>query len=71
MANGIRSGDPRGFNKGRNSKFREDSRVQQTPEEGRRTYRLKCCGNSNKDEDNSPKTLNDKNHQGLSQKLSN
>ena len=34
MANGIRTGDPRGFNKGRSSKFREGSRVQQTPEEG-------------------------------------
>ena len=60
MANGIRTGDPRGFNKGRSSKFREVSRVRQTPEEGRRTYRPKRCGNNNKDEDNSPKTLNDK-----------
>ena len=39
MANGIRTGDPRGFNKGRSSKFREGSRVRQTPEEDRRTYR--------------------------------
>ena len=31
------------------------------PEEGRRTYRPKRCGNNNKDEDNSPKNLNDKN----------
>ena len=63
MANGIRTGDPRGFNKGRSSKFREGSRVRQTPEEGRRTYRPKRCGNNNniKDEDNSPKNLNDKN----------
>ena len=38
------------------SKFR----VRQAPEEDRRTYRPKRCGN-NKDEDNSPKTLNDKN----------
>ena len=60
MANGIRTGDPRGFNKGRSLKFREGSRVRQTPGEGRRTYRLKRCGNNNKDEDNSPKTLNDK-----------
>ena len=37
------------------------SRVRQTPEEGRRKYRPKRCGNNNKDEDNSPKTLNDKN----------
>ena len=55
MANGIRTG---GFNKGRSSKFYEGSRVRQTPEEGRMTYRPKRCGN-NKDEDNSPKTLND------------
>ena len=60
MANGIRTGDPRGFNKGRSSKFREGSRVRQRPEEGRKTYRLKRCGNNNKDEDNSLKTLNDK-----------
>ena len=52
MANGIRTGDPRGFNKGRCSKFREGSRVRQTP---------KSCRNNNKDEDNSPKNLNDKN----------
>ena len=61
MANGIRTGDPCGFNKGRSSKFREGSRVRQTPEEGRRTYRPKRCGNNNKDEDNSPKNPNDKN----------
>ena len=61
MANGIGTGVPRGFNKGRSSKFREGSRVRQTPEEGRRIYRPKRCGNNNKDEDNSPKTLNDKN----------
>ena len=58
---GIRTGEPRGFNKGRSLKFREGSRVRQTPEEGRRTYRPKRCGNNNKDEDNSPKNLNDKN----------
>ena len=63
MANGIRTGDPRGFNKGRSSKFREGSRVRQTPEEGRKTYRPKRCENNNKDEDNSLKTLNDKNLQ--------
>ena len=34
----------------------------QTPEEGRRTYQPKHCGNNNKNEDYSPKTLNDKNH---------
>ena len=42
---------------------------QQTPEEGRRTYRPKRCGNNHKDEDNSPKTLNNKIHQAPSQKL--
>ena len=62
MANGIRTGDPCGFNKGRSSKFREGSQVRQTTEEGRRTYRPKRCGNNNKEEDNSPKTLNDKKH---------
>ena len=60
MANGIRTGDPCEFNKGRSSNFHVGSRVQQTPEEGQRTYRPKRCGNNNKDEDNSPKTLNDK-----------
>ena len=61
MANGIRTGDPCGFNKGHSSKLRVGSRVQQTPEEAWRTYWPKLCGNN--DEDNSPKTLNDKNHQ--------
>ena len=58
MANGT--DDPAGFNKGRSWKFREGSRIRQTPEEGRRTYRLKRCDNNSKDEDNSPKALNDK-----------
>ena len=40
---------------------RESSWVRQTPWEGRRIYRPKCCGNNNKDEDNSLKSLNDKN----------
>ena len=35
----------------------------------RRTYRPNCCGNNNKDEDNSPKTLNNKNPQASSQKF--
>ena len=69
MANEIRTGDPRRFNKGRSSKFREGSRVRQTPEEGRRTYQPKSCGNNNKEEENSSKTLNDKNHQASSQKF--
>ena len=69
MANGIGTGDPHGFNKGCSLKFCEGSQVRQTPEEGRRTYWPKCCGNSNKDEDNRLKTLNDKNHQASSQKF--
>ena len=50
-------------------KFREGSRVRQTPEDVRKTYRPKRCANINKDEDNSPKTFNDKNHQASSQKF--
>ena len=61
MGNGIRTGDPCVFNKECSLKFHEGSRVLQTPEEGRRTYRPKRCGNNNKDENYSPKTLNDKN----------
>ena len=61
MANGIRRGDPRGFNKGRSSKFREGSRFRQTLEEGWRTYQPKRSGNINKDEDNTPNTPNNKN----------
>ena len=45
----------------RTSKFREGSRVRQAPEEGRKTYRLKPCGNNYEDADNSSKRLNDKN----------
>ena len=69
MANGIRTGDPHNFNKGRSLKFHEGSRVQQTREESWRTYWLKCCGNNNKDNNNSPKNLNDKNQQASSQKF--
>ena len=61
MANGFWTGDPRGFNKGRSSKFRVGSRVRQTPEEDWRTYRPKRCENNDEDEDNSSETLNDKN----------
>ena len=62
MAKGIRTGDPCGFNKGCSLKFRVGSQVRQTPEKGRRKYQLKCSGNNNKDKDNSPKILYDKNH---------
>ena len=60
MVDGIRTGDPRGFNKGRSSKVRVGCRIRQTPREGRRIYRSQRRENNNKDEDNSPKTLNDK-----------
>ena len=63
MANGIRTGDPYGFNKERTSKFCVGSQIRQTSEEGWRTYQLKRCGTNNKDEDNSTKTLNDKKKQ--------
>ena len=53
----------------RSSKFRGGSRIRQTPEIGWRTYQPKRCGNNNKDENNSPKNLNDKNHQASSQIL--
>ena len=69
MDNGIRTGDPRGFNKGSSLMFCVSSRVQQTPEEGRRIYQPKHCGNYNKDEDNRLKIINDKNHQALYQKF--
>ena len=71
MVNGIRTGDPRGFNKGRSSKFCVGSRVRETPEEGQGTYRPKRCGNNNnnKNDDSSPKTYNDKNYQASSQKF--
>ena len=36
MANGIRTGDPSGFNKGRSSKFRVGFRVRQSPEKAGR-----------------------------------
>ena len=59
MVNGIRTSDPPpGLNKGCGSKFCVGFQVQQTPEEGRRTYWSKCCECNNKDEDNNPKTLN-------------
>ena len=51
-----------GLNKGRGSKFHVESRVRQETPEERYEY-------NNKDEDNSPKTLNEKNHKALSQKF--
>ena len=51
------------------SKFHVGSQVWQIPEEGQRTYRPKHCGNNNKGEDKSLKTLNHKNHHASFQKL--
>ena len=51
---------PHGLNKGRGSKIRAGSWVrQETPEDGQEAYRPKRCEYNNKDQDNSPKTLND------------
>ena len=61
MVKRIRASDPHGLNKGWGLKFYVGFRVQQDiPEEGQRIYRPKYCEYNNKDEDNSPKTLNDK-----------
>ena len=61
---------PYGLNKGHDLKFCVGSQVQQaTLKEGWRTHWLKRCEYNNKDEDNSLKTLNDKNHQASSQKF--
>ena len=70
MVDGIRASGTQGLNKRRGPKFHVGSLVpQETPEEGRRIHKPKRCEYSNKDEDNSPKTLNDKNHQASSQKF--
>ena len=61
MTNGIRTGDPRWFNKGRSPKLHVGSWFRQTPEESRMTYRPKRCRNNNKDDDNCAKILIDKN----------
>ena len=61
MVNGIRIRNPCELNKGRVWKFHAGSQVRQTPEEDQRTYWPKCCEYKIKDDDNSQKTLNDKN----------
>ena len=63
------SESPHVFTKGHSSKFRVGSRIRLPPEEGRRTYRPKRCRNNYKDENSSPKILNDKNHQASFQKF--
>ena len=41
----------------------------ETPEEGQRTYQLKCCDYNNKDEVNSLNILSNNNYQASSQKF--
>ena len=51
------------LNKGFNSKFYIGSQVwQETSEEGQKMHWPKCCEYNNKDEDNNPNGLNDKNY---------
>ena len=42
---------------------------EETPKEGRKTYRPKSSEFNNEDEDNSPNVLNDKNHQASTQQF--
>ena len=63
MVNGIRTIYPHGLNKELSWKFCVGSQVcHETPEEGQRIYQPKCCEYNNKDEDNSPNVLSDKNN---------
>ena len=69
MVSGMRTGYPRGLNKGLGSKFRDGFRLhqegsrlrQEIPEESRRAYRQKRCTDNNKYEDNSPGNTNNPN----------
>ena len=58
--NRIRISNLHELNKGHGSKFHVGSWVWQIPEEGKKTYQAKHSKYNNKEEDNSPKTLNDK-----------
>ena len=59
---------PRGLNKVFGSNFQLDFRVwHETPEEERRTHRLKSC--EYEAEDKSPNTLNNKTYRSSSQKF--
>ena len=42
------------------------SQVHETPEEGQRTYLLKCCEYNNKEDVNSSNILSDNNYKALS-----
>ena len=68
MVSGMRTGYPRGLNKGLGSKFRDGSLLQEgscvrqeIPEEGRRAHRPKRCTDNNEDEDNSLNNTNNGN----------
>ena len=75
MGSGMRTGYPRGQNKGLGSKFRDGSRVrkegsrvrQEIPEEGRRAYRPKRCIDNNEGEYNSPNNADNTSPQASSQ----
>ena len=70
MGNGIRIIYLGGLNKRFGSKFCLGSQVRyETPEEGRRRYRPKCCEYNSEDEDNSPNILSDKNYHASTQKF--
>ena len=70
LVNGIRASDCCGLNKECSSKFHIGAQVwQETPKEGLMTYQQKCCEYNYKDEDNSLKTVNHKNHQASSPKF--
>ena len=57
----IRASEPSGLNKGSGLKFLVGSRTQQeTPQEGWRIHQSEHCEYNNKNENNNPKTLNDK-----------
>ena len=75
MVSGMRTGYPRGLNKGLGSKFRdgsrlrqessrvrkEDSQVRQEIPEGRGAHRPKRCTDNNEDENNSLNNTNNGN----------
>ena len=70
MANRIGAVYPCGSNKRLSLRFFVDYWVRdETPEEGRRTYRPKRCEHNNKDEINSLNILSNNNYQASSQKF--
>ena len=70
MGNKIGTIYSSGLNKRFSTRFYVGYRVrQETPEKGRRIYRLKCCEYKNKDEANSTNILRDNNYQALFRKF--